>query len=365
MNDKENSLRTLEFRYPQWIGFGVHLNWPVWHQHREDLVALTSRYPKIFGHLKRGPYRAYFNPTIPEDFDAPPPPGLRAGGDRTDAWGCTFHCAYDGLGGIPVDSKAPLRDWEALDTYQPPDAMDYKDNLGRGWDEIKKSVGEQKKKDLLARGDGGQMFTRLYWLRGFENLMIDIATNDPRLHRLIDMVTEYRMKRVEQWLAADVDVVGFHTDIGTQNRLMISPASFRKWIKPFFEEPFRPIRDAGKPVTLSSDGRLVDIVDDLVECGVSAHDPQLRANTLEGIEKHYKGKMCINLDLDRQMFAFCQPNDIKEQIREAIDRLAMPEGGLTMGCDVIDPNTSLANIEAMCEAGYEYCLDKKPDPTGS
>ena len=143
---------------------------------------------------------------------------------------------------------------------------------------------------------------------------------------------------------------------------MISPDKFRQWIKPMFERIFRPIRDAGVPVSLSSDGRLTEIVDDLVECGVSAHDPQYRANTLEGIEKFYKGKMCINLDLDRQMFAFCHPNDIKEQVREAVERLSLPEGGLTMGCDVIDANTPLENIEAMCQAGYEYCLANMPEP---
>ena len=131
MNARENSLRTVEFRHPQWIGFGVHLNWPVWHRHREDLVELISRYPKIFRHLKRGPYRMYFDPTIPEDFDADPPTGIREGDYRTDDWGCLFYCAYSGLGGHPVDSEAPIADWKALDSYQPPDALDYRDRACR------------------------------------------------------------------------------------------------------------------------------------------------------------------------------------------------------------------------------------------
>ena len=115
-------------------------------------------------------------------------------------------------------------------------------------------------------------------------------------------------------------------------------------------------------VLLSSDGRLLEIVDDLVECGVSMHGPQIRANTLEGIEKFYKGKICINLDLDRQMFPFCRPSDIKEQVKEAVERLSLPEGGLMMFAAVDDANTPLENIEAMCEAGYEYCLANKPEP---
>ena len=103
----------------------------------------------------------------------------------------------------------------------------------------------------------------------------------------------------------------------------------------------------------------MDIVDDLIECGVQMHDPQIRANTLDGIEKAYKGKMCINLDLDRQLFGFCTPNDIMNHVREAVDRLYMPEGGLMITAQVYDACTPLENIEALCTALGEYCLAGK------
>jgi hypothetical protein len=44
-----------------------------------------------------------------------------------------------------------------------------------------------------------------------------------------------------------------------------------------------PCRAAGAHALLSSDGYMLDIVDDLIECGVSCHDPQVSANGLEGI----------------------------------------------------------------------------------
>ena len=67
-------------------------------------------------------------------------------------------------------------------------------------------------------------------------------------------------------------------------------------------------------VILSSDGRLLDIVDDLIECGVSVHDPQLRPNTVEGIARAYQGKLCASVDLDQQGFPFMTPIEIDEQI---------------------------------------------------
>jgi uroporphyrinogen decarboxylase len=107
---------------------------------------------------------------------------------------------------------------------------------------------------------------------------------------------------------------------------------------------------------LSSDGCLLEIVDDLVECGVNMHDPQLRANTLDGIERAYKGKLCINLDLDRQMFAFCKPQDIWDQVRAGIRQLDSAEGGLMMFGSVYDEITPLENIEALIAAMEEHCL---------
>ncbi len=77
-------------------------------------------------------------------------------------------------------------------------------------------------------------------------------------------------------------MISFHTDIGTQESTMISPAAFRRHVKPMFRTLFQAVRDAGSLVYLSSDGNITGIVDDLVECGLQAHDPQLRATGLDG-----------------------------------------------------------------------------------
>ena len=47
-------------------------------------------------------------------------------------------------------------------------------------------------------------------------------------------------------------------------------------------------------------------------------------------------------------------------VKEAVERLSLPEGGLMIFADVRDANTPMENIEAMCEAGEEYCLANKP-----
>ncbi len=306
------------------------------------------RHPLVFKHHRQGN----------TDFDYFPP-RYKEGEYFRDNWDCLWYCPQGGLEGQVVEH--PLADWKVLDTYRMPDPLKEHDTSftepgNWAWEEEEKNIEGKKKKGVVTGCFGGRLFDRLYFLRGFENLMLDIATDDPHLPRLIEMLLDHELKLVNKWLSIGVDTISFHTDIGTQNSLMISPAKFRQYIKPMFKEIFTACRKAGAHVYLSSDGRLLEIVDDLVECGVSMHDPQLRANTLDGIAKAYKGKMCINLDLDRQMFPFCSPEDIMSQVREVVERLDSPEGGLMVLAGIYGADVSLENIEAICRAFEEFCL---------
>jgi hypothetical protein len=344
---RENYLRALEFRYPEWIPCSVVFSLATWKKYREKLEDVVIRHPLIFGEYEKGSRR---------NFDEMPVVH-RKGEYFTDNWGCVWYNVQDGLEGQVVVN--PLADWKRLDDYQPPDPLTKTERGERDWENIKRNIEERRRKGLLTVGDGERLFDRLYFLRGFKNLMIDIAKDDPHLPRLIEMLLNYEIKLIRKWLEIGVDMMYFHTDIGTQNGLMISPMKFRKYIKPMFREIFMICRNAGVHVYLSSDGRLLDIVDDLIECGVSVHDPQLRANTLDGICMFYKGKICIDLDLDRQAFPFCTPSDIEKMVKNAVEKLYLPEGGLMMKAEIFGADVSLENIEAICQSLEKFCIGKR------
>ncbi len=97
------------------------------------------------------------------------------------------------------------------------------------------------------------------------------------------------------------------------------------------------------------------IIDDLIECGVSILNPQVGANGVDELERRCKGKVCVNLDLSRQEFPFWAPDEIKERIREAVMKLSAKEGGLMLFAEC-EPDVPLENIEAICEAFEEICF---------
>lgn len=345
MNRRENYIRTLEFGHPEWIPCTVGLSPHAWKVHGGDLEQVVLSHPRLFPDYCAGDYRARSGQM---------PAAYREGERYRDNWGCLWDNIEEGLEGQVVEH--PLADWSALDSYAPPDVARWSERGPMDWDEVRQRIETQRGRDELTVGNGERLFDRLYFLRGFDNLMMDFASGDANLPRLIEMLTEHECRLVDQWLAIGVDAIGFHTDIGTQKALMISPEAFREYVKPMYAQIFHRCRAAGTHVLLSSDGCLVEIVDDLVECGVSSHDPQLRASTLEGIERAYKGKLCIDLDLDRQSFPFLSPAGVREQIRESVDRLALPEGGLMIKASVTAGDVPVANVEAICAALEQFCL---------
>jgi hypothetical protein len=111
--------------------------------------------------------------------------------------------------------------------------------------------------------------------------------------------------------------------------------------------------DAGSKVYMHTDGHIVPIITDLIDCGVNVVNPQIRANGLDNLARECKGKICVALDLDRQLFPFCDPSDIDGHVRESVEVLGMPEGGLWLHAEC-GPDVPPATIEAICVALEKY-----------
>jgi len=83
-------------------------------------------------------------------------------------------------------------------------------------------------------------------------------------------------------------------------------------------------------------------------------NPQIRANGLDRLAQECKGKVCVNLDLDRQLFPFATPDEIDAHVREAAQALGSDQGGLMLHAEC-EPDVPLENIRAVCDALERYC----------
>lgn len=68
----------------------------------------------------------------------------------------------------------------------------------------------------------------------------------------------------------------------------------------------------------------------------------------------FAGKICLNIDIDRQRITrFGAPAQVEALIREEIDKLATPQGGLIMTYGMY-PGIPLANARALMDAMERY-----------
>jgi uroporphyrinogen-III decarboxylase len=195
----------------------------------------------------------------------------------------------------------------------------------------------------------GFMFLRLMDLRGFEEIMVDFAEEPPELQRLIDIVRDYNIRQTELMIAKDPDreIYYFGDDNGMQHSLPISPDTWRKYMKPAYRAIYDVVHRAGKLVYMHTDGCIWPVIADMQEAGVNVLNPQIRANGLAHLVDTCKGKICIELDLDRQLFPFAAPAEIEKHIEECTRAMYLPEGGLML-CAECAADVPLDNIEAIC-----------------
>ena len=311
-----DKLKAMNFERPEYIPVKVGILPAAWMKYRDALDAIVRRHPAIFGDQKKA---RNYDDVWSETYMA---------GRHVDGWGCVWENIATGREAIVTGHPAPTR--ESVHALKPP-AIDI--GLPHGF-----------------------MFLRLADLRGFEEVMIDFAEEPPELQMLIDTVLAYNLRQRDQWLARHVgDGEMFHVgdDLGTQHALPVSPEQWRKYLKPCYRKLYQPVRQAGHPVYMHTDGHIYEIIPDLVDCGVTVINPQFRANGLDNLARVCKGKVCVDLDLDRQMFPFCTPADIDRHIREAVETLGSPEGGLWLKAET-DDGVPLENIEAICVALEKY-----------
>jgi len=343
ITERENYIRNATFNYPEWIPIRIAISDATWDQLREDLESVIIRHPVLFPDFNKG-WRDYDNYKFG--------PRYTKGVASTDEWGCTWVASANGI--LGVVKKSPLTDWKDLQDYQFPDAS-VQEDCGH-WDEERKRIENDRSCGEPAIGFGihGFLFMRIQYLRGFENAMMDFAIKDPRLQGLIDKLVEHNMVIVNNYLNIGVDVMNFGEDLGTQTSTLLSPADFRHWIAPAYHKLMEPCKKRGVLVSLHSDGKILDILEDQIEAGVDIVNPQDLCNGIDNLAKRIKGKACIQLDIDRQsVIPFGTRKEIHELIEEEVRKLGSPEGGLEFVAGIYPP-TPPENIDALFEALEKY-----------
>lgn len=329
-NEREKFLKRMDLDGTAHINSHIFITYPLWEKYGKRLSWLEDFSPYVSVNIARSP-------------------GREAYSEKTDRWGCRWIYPLESFDGQCTGH--PIATWSNLSNYQPPAPNDF-----TNWDQARSRIEKIKSEGRVARGatDHGFIYLRLTYLRGFNNFMLDIAASRPELGTLIEILENYWFDVVKHWIDTGVDIINFGDDLGLQNSLPISPDAWRRYIKPSYKRIFSYCRSNGVHTYLHTDGHIVDIIPDLIECGISIINLQDLVNGIDNICRLAREKIFLHLDIDRQRITvFGEPREIDTHILNCVRVLGSPNGGLDMRW-AIHPPTPIENIEAGAEAMHKY-----------
>jgi uroporphyrinogen decarboxylase len=254
----------------------------------------------------------------------------------------------------PNEKKGFIANWAEFDRFPWPDPERIDLSV---LDEVKKYLPDGMK---VISGTSG-FYEQIWMLMGFDCFNISLYEQPDLVSAVFTRIGETVFavwKRI-----ADRDCVGalwLGDDVGYSEGLMVHPDVLRKHTHPWMAKMGQYCRAKGKPFIYHSDGKITEIIPDLVGLGVNAlHPIEPKAMDIFELKSSIGKRVCLigNLDLDR-LLTRGTPEEVDRGTRYLIERLA-PGGGYVLGSSnciahFVPPGNYIAMLRARNRYGCFY-----------
>lgn len=199
-----------------------------------------------------------------------------------------------------------------------------------------------------------------WYIRGMEDLMMDMMCDDPIADYILDVVTEQAVFRAQSYAKAGADILYLGDDIGMQRTPMMSLDLYCKWLKPRIKQVIDSAKAINPNIIIAyhSCGFITPFIPHLIEVGVDVLNPiQPESMSFKEIYNEFGGKISFHGTIGTQStMPFGTVKDVKDKVFEHMD-IAKKYGGLFPApTHLLEPEVPWENILAYVEACKEYKL---------
>ena len=206
-------------------------------------------------------------------------------------------------------------------------------------------------------------FERAHAMQGMDTFLANMLVEPEFAQALlwkIESLCETLMGRFLDEAGGNLDIVKIGDDLGTQESLMISPATYREMLKPVHAKLIAFIKSKTKAkILFHSDGDVFDLIPDFIEIGVDILNPIQsgagRMSDLPRLKKTYGGNLVLCGAVDTQnILPYGSPEQVRAEVKRVCSLLGPGGGYMVAAVHTVMDEVPAANILAMCDAVKEF-----------
>ena len=204
----------------------------------------------------------------------------------------------------------------------------------------------------------GSFIQQSQLVRGFESWYLDAAMNQSLLGVLLDQIMEIQMATCSNILNAigdGVDVVMSFDDLAMQDRLIVSPATYKKLLEPRLGKFYQWLRaKTSAKILFHTDGAAAPIFESLIAMGIEGVNPlQVSAQGMgdvAALKKQFGDRLFFWGGIDTQYtLPHATPDQVRAEAQSRIRELNQ-NGGYVLGAvHNLQSDVPAENIIAMFE----------------
>jgi uroporphyrinogen decarboxylase len=251
----------------------------------------------------------------------------------------------------------PLAEDAAIETYRPPDPT--RPEL---YEEAQNLVRLYKEEYWITGMTVCTIFETAWALRGYEQLLTDFVINPELAERILDIPFHYHLAAARKLADLGVDMIWTGDDVGTQNRMLMSPQTWRRFLKPRLAAFIAALKqkNAHLKIAYHTDGCVYPIIPDLIEIGMDVLNPiQPQSMDPEKLKREYGRHLCFWGTIDiQETLPFGTPDDVKAEVLKRL-RTVGQGGGLILGpTHNVQLDTPMENFWALVKTITETPYDR-------
>lgn len=262
------------------------------------------------------------------------------------SWGVKAYNTLFGPGFYTELKKGPLAEDEAIETYRSPDP-----NRPELYKNLARLIREYKDEYYII----GRLHTTIFetgWaLRGFQQMLMDFILDPDLTHRILEIPYQYHKTVACQMAKLGVDMIWLGDDVGAQNNMLISPATWREFFRERMAAIIAEVKNINPrlKVAYHTDGSVYPIIPDLIEIGVDVLNP-IQPDSMDPVrlKKEFGNRLCFfgGIDVQRTL-PFGTPETVAAEVIERLKTIGQGGGWFCAPTHHVQLDTPMENFWAL------------------